>query len=159
MSRKRKKLRGRVEKVIKSAIPREPEKAQIGVDDADELYREIRVENVLTGEDGQQVRLSSPERRWTLCSKLTRTPQRKSVTSLWGRASQSAALEEEVDSLSNVRLMVRATIYLRNSECDCISAFSSASSAGTSESFALTALSQSSLIRSSRGSISTTDKR
>lgn len=72
-----------------------------------------------------------------------------------GKSNQSAALEEEVDSLSNVRLMVRATIYLRNSECDCIRAFSSSSSLGTSESFAVTALSQMSLIRSSRGSNST----
>ena len=55
--RKRRTLRGRVEKLIRPAVPREPEKAQIGVDQADDLYREIRVENVLTGEDGQQVRL------------------------------------------------------------------------------------------------------
>ena len=55
--RKRRTLRGRVEKLIRPAVLREPEKAQIGVDEADDLYREIRVENVLTGEDGQQARL------------------------------------------------------------------------------------------------------
>jgi hypothetical protein len=55
--KKRKKLRGTVEKVIKPIIPGEPEKAQIGIEQADELYREIRVENVLTDEHGDNVSL------------------------------------------------------------------------------------------------------
>jgi hypothetical protein len=46
MTKKRKKLRGKVEKIIKPVYPSEPEKAQITVEDADHLYREIRVENV-----------------------------------------------------------------------------------------------------------------
>lgn len=54
---KRKKLRGTVQKVFKSIVPREPEKAQISVEEADDLYREIRVENVLTDENGDKVRL------------------------------------------------------------------------------------------------------
>jgi hypothetical protein len=58
MSKKKlKKLRGTVEKVIKSTFPSGPEKAQIGIEEADELYREIRVENVLTDENGEKVRL------------------------------------------------------------------------------------------------------
>jgi hypothetical protein len=55
--KKRKKLRGTVEKVIKPTLPGEPEKAQIGIEKADDLYREIRIENVLTDENGDQVRL------------------------------------------------------------------------------------------------------
>jgi hypothetical protein len=55
--KKRKKLHGTVEKVIKPIIPGEPEKAQIGIEKADELYREIRIENVLTDEHGEEVRL------------------------------------------------------------------------------------------------------
>ena len=55
--KKRKKLRGTVQKVLKPVVPNEPEKAQISVEGADELYREIRVENVLTDEDGEKVRL------------------------------------------------------------------------------------------------------
>lgn len=47
---------GRVDKVLKQSLS-EPEKAQIGIEDADELYREIRVENVLEGEDGEKARL------------------------------------------------------------------------------------------------------
>ena len=43
MSRKRKKLQGTVQKVIKPAFPTEPEKAQIDIDDAEDLYREIRI--------------------------------------------------------------------------------------------------------------------
>ena len=54
---KRKKLRGTVQKVLKPIVPHEPEKAQISVEGADELYREIRVENALTDENGDKVRL------------------------------------------------------------------------------------------------------
>jgi uncharacterized protein YfaS (alpha-2-macroglobulin family) len=50
-------LPGTVEKVISSPDPREPDKAQIGVDGADELYREIRIENALRDEKGEEVRL------------------------------------------------------------------------------------------------------
>jgi hypothetical protein len=47
-------MRGTVEKIIKPAYSKEPEKAQIAIDDADHLYREIRVENVLTDEKGEK---------------------------------------------------------------------------------------------------------
>ena len=43
--------------MLKPIVPLEPEKAQISVDEADELYREIRVENALTDENGERVRL------------------------------------------------------------------------------------------------------
>jgi len=48
---------GTVEKIIPPAHPSEPEKAQIAVEGADELYREIRIENALTDENGDEVRL------------------------------------------------------------------------------------------------------
>jgi len=50
-------LPGTVEKVIKSPHPNVPEKAQITVEGAEDLYREIRIENVLTDEKGQIVSL------------------------------------------------------------------------------------------------------
>jgi hypothetical protein len=51
-------LPGKVEKVIHPHPGSgEPEKAQIGVEGADHLYREIRVPNRLTNEDGQKVKL------------------------------------------------------------------------------------------------------
>ena len=43
-------LPGTVEKIIKSPFPSEPEKAQIAVEGADHLYREIRIDNALTNE-------------------------------------------------------------------------------------------------------------
>ena len=51
-------LPGRVEKVIKPH-PRssEPEKAQIALEGADDLYREIRVPNRFEDENGQKVKL------------------------------------------------------------------------------------------------------
>jgi predicted DNA-binding antitoxin AbrB/MazE fold protein len=50
-------LPGTVEKIIKPVSPQEPEKAQIAVEGADDLYREIRIENTLTKENGEKVRL------------------------------------------------------------------------------------------------------
>jgi molybdopterin-binding protein len=57
MSRKRQKLQGTVQKIIKPAVPSEPEKAQIDIEGGDELYREIRIENVVTDENGEKARL------------------------------------------------------------------------------------------------------
>lgn len=50
-------LPGVVEKIIKSPHPSEPEKAQIVVDGADDLYREIRIENTLVDKEGNKVGL------------------------------------------------------------------------------------------------------
>jgi hypothetical protein len=50
-------LSATVEKIIKSPIPNEPEKAQIAVEGADDLYREIRIDNTLTNEEGEEVSL------------------------------------------------------------------------------------------------------
>jgi hypothetical protein len=49
-------LPGTVEKII-PAMAGEPEKAQIAIEKADELYREIRVENKLEDKDGEKVGL------------------------------------------------------------------------------------------------------
>jgi hypothetical protein len=51
------KLPGKVEKVIKSPYPGEPEKAQVSVEGADDLYREIRIENTLHDKNGKEVAL------------------------------------------------------------------------------------------------------
>jgi hypothetical protein len=50
-------LPGTVEKIIKPSEPGEPEKAQIKIEGADDMYREIRIENSLTTEDGKHARL------------------------------------------------------------------------------------------------------
>jgi hypothetical protein len=50
-------LPGTVEKIIPSPDPREPEKAQINIEDADHLYKEVRIENSLTDEKGKKVKL------------------------------------------------------------------------------------------------------
>jgi hypothetical protein len=46
-----------VQKIIRSPDPSVPEKAEIAVEGADELYREIRIENTLTDEQGHEVKL------------------------------------------------------------------------------------------------------
>lgn len=48
---------GVVERIIKPVVPEEPEKAQIAVEGADHLYREIRIENALIDEKGREVKL------------------------------------------------------------------------------------------------------
>jgi len=50
-------LQGKVEKIVRGIHPSEPEKAQIEVEGADHLYREIRVENTLTDGSGEEVKM------------------------------------------------------------------------------------------------------
>jgi hypothetical protein len=50
-------LPGTVEKVISAKNEKSPEKVQITVHGADDLYKEIRIENALTDEEGKKVRL------------------------------------------------------------------------------------------------------
>jgi len=57
MGRRRKRLRGTVEKIIKPGFSGEPEKAQIDIHEADELYREIRIDNVVADEKGEETQL------------------------------------------------------------------------------------------------------
>jgi uncharacterized protein YfaS (alpha-2-macroglobulin family) len=50
---------GIVEKIIESPLTREPDKAQISVEGADHLYREIRIENTLEDENGKETHLKA----------------------------------------------------------------------------------------------------
>jgi hypothetical protein len=50
---------GIVEKIISSPLTREADKAQISVEGADHLYKEIRIENTLEDSAGNQVRLKA----------------------------------------------------------------------------------------------------
>ena len=50
-------LSGTVEKIIPPILPGTPEKAQISVDGAEDLYRELRVDNTLEDPDGNKVKL------------------------------------------------------------------------------------------------------
>jgi hypothetical protein len=50
-------LPGIVQKIIKPVVPQANEKAEIAVEGADHLYREIRIENKLTDEGGRPVKL------------------------------------------------------------------------------------------------------
>ena len=49
--------RGRVKKLIKSPDSSVPEKAEIEIHEADELYKEIRIENALENEHGKKTKL------------------------------------------------------------------------------------------------------
>jgi hypothetical protein len=56
-TKRKKKLTGTVNKIIEPARPTEPEKAEISVHEAEELYRELRIENTLTTEKGEKEKL------------------------------------------------------------------------------------------------------
>lgn len=46
-----------VEKIIRSLDPETPDKAQISIEGGEDLYKEIRVENTLKDENGNNVKL------------------------------------------------------------------------------------------------------
>ena len=55
-------LPGTVEKIIKPIDPREPDKAQIDIEAAEDLYREIRIDNTLKNSKGDEVSLKEGAR-------------------------------------------------------------------------------------------------
>ena len=57
MTKKRRKLHGRVAKVIKPRSSNQPETAQIEITEAEDLYREVRIENEVTDELGEKAAL------------------------------------------------------------------------------------------------------
>jgi hypothetical protein len=56
VTKKRKKLKATVEKVIKPTAV-QPEKVQLNIHDAEELYREVRIENEVADEQGEKAKL------------------------------------------------------------------------------------------------------
>ena len=77
---------GTVDKIIPILDPNQPEKAQIAVDGADHRYRDLRFENILTDENGNDVKLAegahvevtvTAEANWPAVS--APSPQRKRV--------------------------------------------------------------------------------
>jgi hypothetical protein len=50
-------MRGTVQKIIKPIVSGLPEKAQIEINGADDLYKEIRIENEVTDDAGQKAPL------------------------------------------------------------------------------------------------------
>ena len=48
---------GTVDKIIPSSRPNQPEEAQIAVEGADHRFRDLRIENTLTDENGDDVKL------------------------------------------------------------------------------------------------------
>ena len=66
---------GTVNKIIPSPGPNQPEKAQIAVHGADHGHRDLRIENALTDEHGDDVRLKKGAQ-----VELTVTAERKSST-------------------------------------------------------------------------------
>jgi hypothetical protein len=74
-----------VQKIIRSPDPRIPDKAEIGVERTNELYREIRIENTLTDEQGNRVELKQGARvDVTLRQKRAKRPARSTSKRVTG---------------------------------------------------------------------------
>jgi hypothetical protein len=52
-------IAGVVRKIISSPLTHEPDKAEISLEGADHLYKEIRIENNLEDADGNEVKLKA----------------------------------------------------------------------------------------------------
>ena len=50
-------LTGMVEKIVKSPLSNEPDRAQIAIEGVDHQYEAIRIENTLTDKSGNEVQL------------------------------------------------------------------------------------------------------
>lgn len=59
MKKLRTRKQGRVRQIIKAPHAGVPEKMQIEVDDADDLYRDLRIENALEDENGNKRKLKA----------------------------------------------------------------------------------------------------
>jgi len=99
MGKKRKKLPGTVEKIIKPLLPSQPEKAQIDIEGADDLYREIRIENTLTDEHGEEVRLKQGAQVDVSIEADTDATLKKSKSSNWIPASHTASTSSKARPL------------------------------------------------------------
>jgi hypothetical protein len=68
-------MAGTVHKIIPSLSPGQPEEAQIAVDAGDHRHRNLRIENTLTDENGDSVKLKKGAHvQLTVTSEPTRTP-------------------------------------------------------------------------------------
>jgi hypothetical protein len=57
MTMKRKRLHGKVARIIKSAFPNQPDTAQIEIAEGEDLYREVRIKNEVTDDHGNTAAL------------------------------------------------------------------------------------------------------
>jgi hypothetical protein len=73
---------GTVDKIIPSPRPSQPERAQIGVDGAERGHRDLRIENTLTDEHGDDVRLKKGDH-----VEVTVTAEAKTSTATIRKAS------------------------------------------------------------------------
>jgi hypothetical protein len=65
---------GTVNKIIPAPRSGQPEKAQITVKEADRLHRSLRIENILTDEDGDDVKLKKGSRVEVTVTDESETP-------------------------------------------------------------------------------------
>ena len=86
-----------VDRIIKPLFDSEPEKAQIAVEGADHLYRELRIENTLTSENGEQVRLKEGAEVQVTIEADTEATTRSRETQSEGGVQNSRGDSDETD--------------------------------------------------------------
>jgi hypothetical protein len=68
---------GTVHKIIPASSSSQPERAQIGVDGVDQRYRDLRIENILTDENGDDVRLKKGGHVQVTVTAEPKTPRKR----------------------------------------------------------------------------------
>ena len=95
-------LPGTVEKIIKPIDPSEAEKAQINIEEAEELYRDIRVDNTLKDEKGEEVAIKEGARVDVTIEAYKKDTTKKAKVSYGFRAAlwdaRSSALTRRIKS-------------------------------------------------------------
>ena len=78
----------KVKKIIASPHPEIPEKAEISIEDCDDLYREIRIDNSLTDGTGDEVKLKQGRRNTRLTTqRIRRIQPQRSLSSRLARVN------------------------------------------------------------------------
>jgi hypothetical protein len=89
---------GIVDEIVPSPNPSEPEKAQIVVDSADHRHRDLRIENTLTDEYGDDAKLEKGSR-----VELTVTAEPKATTTLTNEDSRPIRHKKTIFRLAESR--------------------------------------------------------
>jgi len=81
-------MRGKVEKVVEPVYPGQKEKAQIEVEDAEPLYRELRVDNEVVDENGHRSALE-PGAKVDVIIEADKRHQKRNTASRNGESTPS----------------------------------------------------------------------
>jgi hypothetical protein len=109
---------GTVREVIKPIIPSEPEKAEIEVHGADDLYKEIRIENKLVDSKGKKVKLkpNAPVDVTVEADEKDTVAERERITPLPISSAETLAARSSLHKEVHRKTMFRVAPHGRNAD-------------------------------------------